>query len=87
MKNDLYLRRTILNWKRKFNIDIPNDKHYEFKTNKKYYLKLPDLDPVLIRIILASIPPTREGLDGVFVRLDGGLTIGEDVPLLGIESD
>ena len=46
--------RCLYNWKKNFNIDFSVEEHEEFKKNKKFYLKLNELDPKLIIKILEN---------------------------------
>lgn len=45
-------QRTILNWKKQFDVKVPIECFDEFKSHKKYYLKLCELNPVLVGIFM-----------------------------------
>lgn len=49
-----YKERCLYNWKKTFNVDFSVEEHEEFKKNKKFYLKLNELDPKLIIKILEN---------------------------------
>jgi len=50
-------QRTILNWKKQFDVKIPIELFDEFKQNKNYYLACMKLNPELVDMFMRKAEP------------------------------
>lgn len=46
--NRQYVQRCLFNWRRQLGIDLSVEEHAVFRQNKKYYMKVEELDPRLL---------------------------------------
>ena len=50
-----YIKRCLYNWRKHYNLHLAIEDHEEFLKHKKYYLKLKELNPNLMKKILEVV--------------------------------
>jgi hypothetical protein len=56
--NRQYVQRCLFNWRRQLGIDLSVEEHAVFRQNKKYYMKVEELDPRLLCKMIYHFHPS-----------------------------